>query len=426
MIHYNIDPIASLELFYDGEHHGVYKGDLIKNEKKKGLVLPSMLREFLERFGYLSVNEGGAQAYRIFHPDDMAQIAMPDGSGGEVHIIVIGTLRVNSKENENEEELFFIGTRPDTPDFQIAMGQEDENGDVSWWSGGYNLFALLNMMFLSILGKSCDSYVFDEASDIGAVLRHHGFDLSQARFTGDQAAVHFDDESGEFLITEFDIESGRLSCLRVAALDSGGEVEAEDFLAFSLEELGELFAAEFYGNALHCDFMRCAALQNEMITRLEDSGADEIELIGHYKLLGRCLSELKRYEEADVQYAKMLELAEKHASDNPDELANAYSTLCGYYFDIGKLDESDRMFDKELALRKEINPDDCYNIGMIYGDRAKRMEGDDSRLDRIIELCELALEQFQKDPHDSGCKYEIARMQQIRGNARRRKKKLSK
>lgn len=426
MIHYNIDPISSLELFYDGEHHGVYRGDFIKNEKKNGLVLPPMLREFLERFGYLSVNEGGLHAYKIFHPDDMAQFALPDGNGGEVHLIVIGTLRVIKEGTDDEEELFFIGTRPDTPDFQMAMGQEGENGGMDWWPTGRTLFGFLNMMFLSILGKSCDSYVFDEASDISAVLKHHGFDLSQAKFAGDWATVHFNDESGEFLITEFDEESGDMNCLRVVALGSGGEEEAENLTALSLDELEEIFAAEFYGNALHCDFERCLNIQTEIITRLEAAGTDETEMIVHYKRSGRCLWALKRFDEADSQYAKMMEIAERYASENPGELADAYSTLCSYYFDIGRVDESDQMFDKELSLRKELTPDDCYNIGMVYADRAKRMEGDDGQLDKIIELCELALEEFKKDPHDSGCKYETARMQQIRGNARRRKKELAK
>lgn len=424
-IQYNIDPITALELFYDGEHHGVYKGDFIKNEKKKGLVLPPMLREFLEKYGYLSVNAGGANSYRIFHPDDMAMIALPDGNGGEVHLIVIGTLHLDSRDGVGGEELFFIGVRPDTPDFQTAMGQESEGG-MDWWGTERTLSGLLTLMFMSILGKSCNSYVFDEPSDIKAVLKHHNFDVSQAKFTGDWAAVHFNDESGEFIITEFDEESGSIKCVRVAALGSGGEAEAENLTEFSLDELEEVFAAEFYGNALHCDFDRCLRIQTEIITRLEAAGTDETEMLGHYRLSGRCLCELKRIDEADTQYAKMLEIAERHAAENPKELADAYSTLGNFYFDIGRVEESDKLFDKELSLRKEADPDDCYNIGMVYADRAKRLESDDSRLDKIMELCELALEQFNKDPHDSGCKYEIARMQQIRGNARRRKKELDK
>ena len=63
-------------------------------------------------------------------------------------------------------------------------------------------------------------------------------------------------------------------------------------------------------------------------------------------------------------------------------------------------------------------PDDCYSIGSIYCDRAKALVERKGDPEEIIELCNKALEQFQKDPHDSGCKYEIARAQQMRGEAR--------
>lgn len=424
-IQYNIDPISSLELFYDGEHHGVYRGDFIKNEKKRGLVLPPMLREFLEKFGYLSVNAGGANAYRLFHPDDMAMIALPDGNGGEVHIIVIGSLTVN-KQGTEDEELFFVGVLPETPDFETAMGQESENGGTDWWPTGRTLPGLLNLMFLSILGKSCNSYVFDEPSDIRAVLKHHDFDVSRAQYTGEWASVHFDEENREFIVTEFDEEQGFIKCVRVTALGSGGEAEAVNLNALSLGELEEIFAAEFYGNALNCDFGRCLEIQTEIIARLEAAGTDEKEMLNHYRLSGRCLGELNRLEEAEEQYSKMLEIAERHAAEDPKELADACTTLGNFYFDVGRIEESDKLFDKELELRRESTPDDCYHIGMIYADRAKRMEGNDGCLDRLIELCELALAEFAKDPRDSGCKYETARMQQIRGNARRRKKELDK
>ena len=425
-IRYNMDPISSLELFYGGEHHGVYRGDFVKNEKKRGLALPPPLREFLENFGYLSVNAGGLNAYQLFHPDDMGMIAMSDGQGGEVHIIVIGTLRAEKQGMENEEELFFIGVLPETPDFQMAMGQETEGGGMDWWPTGRALFGFLNNMFLSVLGKSCDSYVFERPSDVKAVLKKQGFDVSKAGYTGDWASVHFNDESGEFIITEFDEEAGFIKCVRVAALGTGGEDEAENLTAFTLDELEELFESEFFGNALHCDFGRCLEIQTEIVARLEKAGTDERETLKHYKLLGRCLWALERYDEADAQYARVIEIAERHAAENPKELADAYSALGSFYFDVGRAEESERLFDKELSLRRETTPGDCYNIGMIYADRAKRLEGDDSQLDRVIELCELALEEFKKDPRDSGCKYETARMQQIRGNARRRKKSLDK
>ncbi len=423
-IRYDLDPLSALELFYDGEHHGVYKGDFIKNEKKNGLILPPLLRDFLEKFGYLSVNEGGANSYRVFHPDDMARFSLPSDEG-EIHLIVIGSLRVDKRDGKDGEDLYFIAVRPDTPDLQTAMGQESDNG-MEWWGTNRTLSSLLQMMFLAVLGKSGDSYIYEESAEIDAVLKNHNAERSLIRYRDDWASVHFDEDNGAFLVTEFDAESGGIACLRVVPRRKCGEEKAEDLASLTLDELEKIFAAEFYGNALNCDFEHALDIQTEIIKRLGADGTNETEMLVHYKLLGRCLWALGRLDEADAQYVKMLEIAERHASDDPKALADAYNTLGNYYTDVGRITEGEGMFEKELSLRREISPGDCYHIGMIYADMAKRMEGDDKRLDRIIELCSLALEEFNKDPHDSGCKYEIARMQQIRGNARRRKKELDK
>lgn len=425
---YNLDPITALDIFYEGEHHGVYKGDFIKNEKKHKLVLPPLLREFLEKFGYLSVNEGGLSAYKVFHPDDMAQFSLHGENGEDIKLLVCGALVVPQKgaesEPEPETELFYIGVRPDTPDLQMAMGQNSEDG-MDWWPTGRTLEGLLRLMFISIICKSCDSYLFEEKSEITAVLKHHNADVSQMNYRGEWASVHFNDESGEFLVTEFDESNGEMIRLHAVQLGSVGGSE-EDLAAFTVDELEELFSSEFYMNALHCDFERALRLQTEIIFRLEEANTDEMDMLLHYKLAGRCLSELKRLDEADKQYARVMEIAERHASEDPGVLADAYCAIGNYYFDIGRVDESDKLFDKELALRLEIDPEDCYHIGMVYADKAKRLEGNDNRLDRLIELCELALAEFQKNPRDSGCKYETSRMQQLRGNARRRKKELAK
>ncbi len=75
---------------------------------------------------------------------------------------------------------------------------------------------------------------------------------------------------------------------------------------------------------------------------------------------------------------------------------------------------------------REHSPEDVYGIGMNYQSRAQFLDSAGGDPERVIELCNLALEQFQKNPHDSGCKYEIARTQQLRGGAKRRKKELDK
>lgn len=423
-IQYNLDPLAALELFYGGEHHGIYKNAFVRNEKKNDLTLPPMLREFLEKFGYLPVNTGRENSYRIFHPDNMAQFSLPDGNGGEVHIIDIGELRIY-KRNGDGEDVFFIGIRTDTPDLNIAMAQE-KDGHVEWWGTENTLFGLLTDMFLSVIGKCCDSYIFNEDIEIKAVLRHHGADVSYIRTDDRATAVHFDDRSGEFLVTIYDEQSAILKELRVVSAKKGGKAQDNELTMLTLDEIKELFASEFFGNALNCDFERCLRLQTEIISRLEAAGRGEIEMSDHYRLLGRCLAGLNRLDEAEQQFSRMLEIAKRHAAEEPMVLADAYRTMGNFCFQTGRVKEGVKMSDSELSVRLDATPDDCYNIGMVYANRARYMEGDDNCLDSMIELCELALEQFGKNPRDPGCKYETARMQQLRGNARRRKKELDK
>lgn len=422
-IQYDLDSISALELFYGGEYRGVYKGDFIKNEKKRGLILPPMLREFLEKFGYLSVNAGGMSAYRIFHPDDMAAITLPSDEG-EIHLIVIGSLRVIKQGTENEEEQYFIAVRPDTPDLQMAMGQESDDGR-DWWGTGRTLPSLLNIMFLSVLGKSCDTYVFDKSDEIGSVLARHGALLTRIRYAGDWASVHFDEQRREFLITEFD-ESGEICGLRVCPLNSGGEDGAKDLTAFSLGELEELFSSEFYGNAMHCDFSRALDILTEIIGRMEKSGAGETEFVRRFLLAGRCCWALGRLDEAEQWYGKGAEIAERHIAEDYKPVYDIYIAMANFFGDTGHPKKSAEMYDKAAAVIEKYDPGNCYDLGMIYRNRAMVLDADGGQPDEIIELCDKALELFQRDPRDSGCKYETARVRQLRGNARRRKKELGK
>ena len=157
---------------------------------------------------------------------------------------------------------------------------------------------------------------------------------------------------------------------------------------------------------------------------MEQAGAKELELEEHYRLAGRCLWALERLDEAQEWYDKAGEAVEK--SGDTEKIAEFYHTMGNFYADTKQWDKSDEMYGMEIALRLEHFPDDVYHIGMIYRTKAQFLDDADGDPDRVMELCELALEQFQKDPHDSGCKYEIARVQQLRAKARKRKKELTK
>lgn len=414
---YNLNPLEAMALFNDGEKRGVWNGDFIKNEKKRGLVLPPMLREFLENYGYLGINEGGDGKFKLFHPDGMGGVLLSDDEEGDIHLLVVGAL--------NE---LWVAVRMDECDYlRIVFGEQSDDGTTWTPSDNGTLKGMLTVMFCSQLFAAADSFVFEEENEINAVLKKHGADKSLIS-PGEGSAQHislcFDNDSGAFLAAEFDSECGHITMLHVVPRKTLAQRKAEKYATVSLEELNVLFDGEFYANALHCDFDHALEIKLEIIDRLEKSGADDMELYEHYRLAGRCCWSLKRLDEALEWYDKAGAIVERLG--DPEKLAGYYHTLANFYADNGQWEKSDELYDKQLDILREHFPEDVYEIGMNYQSRAQFLDSAGGDPERVIELCNLALEQFQKNPHDSGCKYEIARTQQLRGGAKRRKKELDK
>lgn len=409
---YNLEPIAAMELFYDGEKNGVWNGDFIKNEKQNGLILPPVLKEFLEKYAYLDMNKG---QITFFHPDHIRVLDLPIDDG-EVHIMVIG-----------RTDDFFVGIELGTDDLDIAIGEIEEENRIMWGpSDGITLAGLMRVMFVSLLFKSSDKFMYSGA-EIDAVLKNHGAmrdEISPSEGSTQHTSLNFDEENGAFLIAEYDANGEEMTFLHVVPRKTFEQRKAERFASVTLDELNSLFDGELYGNALHCDFNHALEIKLEIIKRLEQSGAKELELADHYALAGRCLWGMNRLEEAAEWYEKAGAIIKN--SGDFDKIADHYHTMGNFYADTKQWEKSDELYDMEMALRLEHFPDNVYDLGMIYNSRAQFLDDADGDPDRVIELCNLALEQFQKDPHESGCKYEIARVQQLRGKAKRRKKELLK
>lgn len=413
---YNLDPLKAMELFYDGEKRGVWNGEFIKNEKKRGLVLPPMLREFLENYGYLEINEGGEGAFKIFDPDGMGGVRLSDDEEGDIHLLVIGAL--------ND---LWVAVRMDECDYlRIVFGEREEDGTTWTPTDNGTLEGVLIIMFCAQLFKAADSYVFENAIEIEAVLKKHGADRSlilPSDGNAQRISLCFDTDSGAFLAAEFD-DADDIAMLHVVPRKTFEQRKAEKYATISFDELKSLFEGEFYGNALHCDFDHALEIELEIISRLERFGADEGQVYAEYRLAARCCWALKRLDEALEWYDKTGGIAERLG--DPEKLAEHYHTLANFYADNGQWEKSDELYDKQLDVLLKHFGDDVYQIGMNYLSRAQFLDGAGGDPGRVIELCNLALEQFQQNPHDSGCKYETARAQQLRGGAKRRKKELDK
>lgn len=412
-IQYNLEPLAAISLYYDGEQNGVWEGDFIKNEKERGLCLPPLLREYLEKYAYLEINRGQIV---FFHPDNIREFNIPIDNG-DVHIMTIG-----------RAENFFVGIELGTDELDISIGEiDEENRSIMWGpSDGITLAGLLRVMFVSMLFKSSDKFVYSGA-EIDAVLKNHGAlreNISPSEGSTQHTSLNFDEENGAFLVGEYAPNAEEMLFLHVVPRKTAEQRKAERFASATLDELNELFSKEFYQNAANCDFSHALELQLEMIKRLENSGAEQLELAEHYKLVGRCLWALNKPSEAEEWYEKAGTIIKE--SGDLEKLAAHYHSLACFYAGIGRGEKSAELFRAELSLRQEHFPDKCYELGMVFRTEAQLLDEANADPERVIELCELALEQFQKDPRDSGCKYEIARTQQLRGSAKRRKKELLK
>lgn len=420
-IRYNLHPLEAIGLYYGGERHGVWNGDFIKNEKKRGLVVPSPLREFLENYGYLSINRED-NGYRLFNPDGMGLVDLEAGDE-EIHLLVIGAL--NTLDSETEEEIsYWVAVRRDLEELPAALGEETEDG-VMWSPIDTTLEGIFGVMFCSHLYKNSDVYVYGE-DEMEAVMKARGIDpnrIMPSRGHSQHPSICYDEESGAFFVLSQYEDS---LMLHIATRKSPEEAAAEKYSSVSDEELEELFAAEFYMNAPHCDFNHALELLAEIISRMTEAGADELAFAKKYMLAGRCLWALNRLDEAEEWYKKGLPAIEDSIEDNPENASNYFEAMANFYFVTDQPEKSREMEERAMKILLEYLPDDCYHIGSVYCNRAKALVERKGSPEKIIELCDRALEQFRKDPHDSVCKYEIARAQQMRGEARRRKKEADK
>lgn len=393
---YNLEPLEAMDLYYGGEKNGIWEGEFIKNEKTRGLVFPPILKEFLTAYGYLDINQN-KDSFRFFFPDDMNEISLQTEIG-EVPILIIGVFRD-----------YVLGIRRDTEDLQAAFGEQTEDGTM-WSPVGLNFSGILATMLVSLLFQSGKHTVCDNEDAIDAELAKYDAQRSLLR-PGAGCPQHFSlnyiSEKNLFLIAEFDAQGENITMLHVVP----GR-------ALSLAELEQMFQKEFYQNAMNCDFQHALELQLKIIESLEEPTS--LELAEHYKLAARCCWALGQPDEASSWYEKGLVEVENNIADAFHKAAVYYQTMGNFYADTEQYDKSEQYYEMSLDTLRKHFPEDSRQIGQIYQSQAQFLTKHKENLDQAITLYDKALEEFQKKPKD--CKYEIARTQQLRGEAKRLKK----
>lgn len=398
----NLSVLETLELFYEHEALGVPEGDFIKNQKQRNLKLPKLLHEFLAKYAYLHVNRGASQ---LWLPDkidtDCAKV------NGELQdIIIIGKL------HNNLVALCVNECDQDNP--RILLDElPEENGDeitLVFEKSPNTLEDLLKLIFLESPVVYDNTSFFETPETVNNMIKDYSAQtdtqsktLAELRKSAKRPARIFCWDS-------------ELSIFVVLILNNDQEFLTNITPCFTLFELERIFSKEFYENAANCDFAHCLNLLQKIIACLERGGSEAPELGEKYQLAGRCCWALKRWNEAENYYKKAQKIFDHELQNAIEKVQNFYESLGIFYFDKEDVNKSKTAYqeaDRLASFSGKVN-------ARFQGNRLMRqatMMNESHQYQRAIDLYDQALAKFQKDPRD--CRYEIARCQQLRSEAKR-------
>lgn len=409
----DIEPLKAMEIFYEGEESGVWEGEFIKNEKKRELFFPPKLKEYLQRFGFLSVNRGRGG---FWFPDHVRTAAVPY-EGISRDMLILGTL------NGGDDKGFYIGIFADecgTDNPPVIFGElietEDGGQALSFWESGMFLKDALVCLFIENLFIHTNGTDYDE-DGIEALLKKYPAELCE----GEKSLKQLIDSSQRpCRYICYDNEENRFYCFDV--WEDG--VGAESFSpCISTEELESCFSREFYENSMNCDFAHALRLMEKIINRLEDQEETEPLNLGEkYRLAGRCCWALKQWDRAE-EWLKKAESVFTSESAPAQAAQSFYQGLGNFYSDMGDEEKSKAAYREADRLAEASGEDLCR----LMGDRLLRKGielADSGFLEEAIEYFEKALNEYKKNPKE--CKYDIARCGQLKGDTRHRLKEIKK
>lgn len=393
-----VDALEALKAFYKGATLGVWEGDLIRNEKKRGIFLPTLLQEFLEKYGLLNVNRGINQ---LWLPDkideDTAKV------GDELReILIVGKFRENlvailKDDVEQENPILLLDDLP------------EENGDevtLVFHKSEMRLMEFLMIMLVESPSVYDNARVFggDKIQEALEELDEKSRAEIEKLLKGNKRParkLYWDEEQRSFIVLIMTEEQ---------------TVLLEFAPCLSIRELEDIFAREFYENAENCDYAYALEILRSLIDYWNQVGNAEAILADKYKLAGRCCWAMKAWMEAEDYYKRAEELYKKTLGDALEKSVSFYEGLGNFYAareDFFKSQSAFSEVDRLCEFARKNSP--RYRGERMMRQGMLMMEA--TRYEQAVEIYDRALEEFQRDPKD--CKYDIARCQQLRGEARK-------
>lgn len=403
----HIEPLDAMKIFYEGEESGVWEGEFIKNEKKRGLVFPPLVREFLQKYGYFNINKGNAYC---FLPDDMKLLLSETGESSH-DMLLIGVRRelfigIAYEDCSMEDPFIYLGA-------QYPSGYDSAEFYWDWQNSGLSLNDFLTLLFIENLSAWTDSIVYNETEPIAAFLKKYGsgkdmngtdFIVSLQTFRRPGYHICYDEDANLFI---------------VLVLGDDGELMSLIPQGITTNELEDLFTKEFYQNDISCDFSHALRLLQEIISREENEEEDDTEkLRKYYQLAGRCCWALGQWEDGESWYQKSEALLKAEISNMLDTACSFYQGLGNFYHEKGDAAKSQAAYQEVDKLCKGIG-ENPRRTGSLIQQQAAYM-AEENKLDEAIDLYSKALEEYGKDPKN--CKYEITRCQQLRDELMHKKK----
>lgn len=334
---------------------------------------------------------------------------------GDFHLVHVGNeMRIDdflviSSDGNAQYAVLSPDNRDNPP---VYMGRRcGEN--IEWSVTQLHLEDYLAKVIADGLSPYCQTAFADDSDDIAQIVQMFGADVNMLEFGGKWGfSLCFNDEMQALAV--FLQGDGELKNAGVYAKTSNG-LERIPFGGNTNAELTEFFEAEFYGNSINCNYEYALMINSERIKRTKESGAHATQAAELERLSARCLWAVGRFDDAE-------KLFNSAAAAFANSLIHTYTAMSNMLSECGKVEKSEKAFDAVASLSELAGDYDA--LGMLYQTRGQRLDKDIATIDQAIELYDKALDQFKKMPRPN--KHDIARTQQLRGEARRRKKEFEK
>lgn len=191
---HNLDSFDALKIFYQGETDGFPEEDFSDNEKRRDVVLPSVLRKFLREYGYMTVNRQ-SDAPRFIHPNIMTKRVFRYGEGKELPLLIVGRV--------GEFEITVVDEKSDDPTVFLMKNTPEQ---AQLLPSDDTLSELFKVMLCGLMVKTSGAVIADDPELAVKLLRENGFDIDA--ITNDPAlhreySLCFSEEMRTLMAAEF-------------------------------------------------------------------------------------------------------------------------------------------------------------------------------------------------------------------------------